>query len=130
MNHVRTLLLWLLLAALPLQGYAAAGAFMAVANAAAPASQQHAAATDPSAVPGHCAMLAQSRHGDAGADASKARCCHGASCCMGAAIAVPCPALALADMRPAGSEAIPYRLRHVTAHIPSGPERPPHSHSA
>ncbi|HJU99259.1 MAG TPA: hypothetical protein VJ752_01775 [Burkholderiaceae bacterium] len=134
MNLVRTLLLWLLLAALPLQGYAAACASTAMGGAMAPARimSQHQAstATAAHAVVEHCAMQAKSRHCHDGADAGQAKCGNCAACCVGAAVALPVPALALAESRPAGSEAIPYRLRHVTAHIPAGPERPPHSATA
>ncbi|MBA5637712.1 hypothetical protein H3H37_11660 [Duganella sp. LX20W] len=139
MNHVRTMLLWLLLAALPLQGYAAVCTSMAMAGTMAPAQtmaqHQPATAAVQHMTVEHCAMLAKSAsdakfkscHGHAGADASQSKCGNCAACCVGAAIALPVPALALAESRPAGSEAIPYRLRHVTAHIPAGPERPPHS---
>lgn len=138
MNHVKTLLLWLLLAALPLQGYAAVSSFMAMQGRSAPApmaAHRHAAASPQLAAGDHCAMHAQTGHAHCGADAAKAKCasCGGggcancASCCVGGAMAVAVPAGTLPDWRPAGSEAIPYRLRHMSAHIPAGPERPPHT---
>lgn len=139
MNHVRTLLLWLLLAALPLQGYAAARAFMPMGGAATPAMvagqtaihatsrHRHAAAVAQPTASDHCAMQVKADHGQCGTESAKLRCGHCASCCVGAAIAVPAPALALAGVWPVGSEAIPYRVMHVTAHIPGGLERPPHT---
>jgi hypothetical protein len=140
MNHLKTLLLWLLLAALPMQGYAAVSSFMAMQGRSAPtptAAHHHAAASPQLAASDHCAMHAQTGHAHCGADRAKAKCgscgscgsggcVNCASCCVGGAMAAPVPACAPPDLRPAGSEAIPYRLRHMSAHIPAGPERPPH----
>ncbi|MBA5687590.1 hypothetical protein [Rugamonas apoptosis] len=136
MNLVKSLLLWLLLAALPLQGYAAASTFMAntMQDEKAPARMaapcHHAAASQQLTPPGHCAMQTQTQthHAHCGAGAHQAKCGNCAACCVGAAIALP--ALALADVWPVGSEAIAYRVRHVTAHIPGGLERPPHTRLA
>jgi hypothetical protein len=144
MDHIKTLLLWLLLAALPLQGYAAASMLPCQGGHGAPAriagqpqrqadgaAHHHAASARQVAASGHCAMPTQHHqdhqdHPDhCGADAGNAKCSSCAACCVGAATAVPVSALA--GIRPAGSEAIPYRVMHVTAHIPGGLERPPHT---
>lgn len=141
MNHVKTLLLCLLLFALPLQGYAAVSSFIAMQGQSAPAAiaaAHHAAASPAQATADHCAMHAQASRAHCGADAAKAcgscgngsGCAHCASCCVGGVMAAPLAAAALADLRPAGSQAIPYRLRHMSAHIPAGPERPPHTRIA
>lgn len=137
MNHLKTLLLWLLLAALPLQGYAAVSMFMCHAGPTMPATitaapHQHAAgkahhraATAAQKSPdGRCAMHAGSGQSPCKTDAGNTKCSSCAACCVGLAITVPVSALA--SVRPLGSEAIPYRVMHVTAHVPGGLERPPH----
>lgn len=138
MNHLKTLLLWLLLAALPLQGYAAVSMFMCHGGQTAPTPltappHQHAAgkahlpgtAAAQGSPDGRCPMHASSGQAPCKTDAGNSKCSSCASCCVGLAITVP--VTALASVRPLGSEAIPYRVMHVTAHIPGGLERPPHS---
>ncbi|MCY0915254.1 hypothetical protein [Massilia antarctica] len=109
MKSFRTLLVWLLLLALPLQGFAAASSALCEA-ARAPVASQVAAGMDE----GHCHKPDR-----------PAKCSNCAFCCVGMAIA---PAFAaLADGRAPASEAIAYAAMHATAHIPGGLERPPHS---
>lgn len=106
MKSFRTLLVWLLLLAIPLQGFAAASSLLC-------------AAVD-APVTSHAATMAE---GHCESPASPAKCSSCAFCCVGAAIA---PAFAVpAGLKPLGSELIPYAAMHVTAHIPGALERPP-----
>ncbi|MES2115326.1 MAG: hypothetical protein V4578_09270, partial [Pseudomonadota bacterium] len=82
------------------------------------------AATAHGSSDGRCAMHAGSDQSPCKTDAGNTKCSSCAACCVGLAITVPVSALA--SVRPLGSEAIPYRVMHVTAHIPGGLERPPH----
>lgn len=119
MKCFRTLLVWLMLLAIPLQGFAAASAALCDA-AKAPAASHVAGGMDG----GHCAEP-ESAAPDSPAPDSPAKCSSCAFCCVGMAIA---PAFAaLASPRPLASEPIDYAAMHVTAHIPGGLERPPHS---
>ncbi|WP_157778427.1 hypothetical protein [Massilia violaceinigra] len=112
MTSLRTLLIWLLLLAIPLQGFAAASSALCEA-ARVPVASQVVASMDE----GHCHQP--------DSPASPAKCSNCAFCCVGMAIA---PAFAaLADARALASERIAYAAVHVTAHIPGGLERPPHS---
>jgi hypothetical protein len=114
MTSLRTLLVWLLLLAIPLQGFAAASSALCAA-ARTPLAGQVAASMDQ----GHCAEP------DNAAPDSAAKCSNCAFCCVGIAIA---PAwAALTGARALASEPIAYAAMHVTAHIPGGLERPPHS---
>ncbi|MDM5177293.1 hypothetical protein PO883_08810 [Massilia sp. DJPM01] len=109
MTSFRTLLVWLLLLAIPLQGFAVASSALCEAARTAVASQVAASMDE-----GHCHQ-----------PDSPAKCSNCAFCCVGMAIA---PAFAaLADARAPASEAIAYAAMHVTEHIPGGLERPPHS---
>ncbi|MDQ1815706.1 hypothetical protein RBA41_20630 [Massilia sp. CCM 9210] len=104
MTSLRTLLVWLLLLAIPLQGFAAASSALCEAARAPVVSMDES----------HCHQ-----------PDSPAKCSNCAFCCVGMAIA---PAFAaLADARALASERIAYAAVHVTAHIPGGLERPPHS---
>ena len=115
MKCFRTLLVWLMLLAIPLQGFAAAS--LALCDAAGAPAASHVAAA--SMHEGHCAEP------DSTAPDSPAKCSSCAFCCVGMAIA---PAFAaLTSPRPLASEPIAYAAMHVTAHIPGGLERPPHS---
>lgn len=114
MKCFRTLLVWLMLLAIPLQGFAAASSALCGA-AAAPAASHVAASMDQ----GHCATP------DQPAPDTPYKCSHCAFCCVGMTIA---PAFAApAAAHPLASEPIAYAAMHVTAHIPGGLERPPHS---
>lgn len=126
---LRTLFVWLLLLALPVQGMAAARMLPCVdgadAQVAAPHAHQHAHAH------AHAAMLRAMGHADA---ASTSACDHAgkqarghggacAACCIGVAPA-PTPHLALA-FGPPDFIAIPFRAGHITSVDPALPERPP-----
>ncbi|NHZ34515.1 hypothetical protein [Massilia rubra] len=114
MKCFRTLLVWLMLLAIPLQGFAAASsALCAAANA--PLASHAVASMDE----GHCDKA------DSAAPDSPAKCSNCAFCCVGMAIAPAFPAPGAAP--PLASELIAYAAMHVTAHIPGGLERPPHS---
>ncbi|NHZ90262.1 hypothetical protein F2P45_14735 [Massilia sp. CCM 8733] len=115
MKCFRTLLMWLMLLAIPLQGFAAASSALCEAATAPLASHAAAASMDE----GHC-----DEPGSATPD-SAAKCSNCAFCCVGMAIAPACPAPGTAP--PLASELIAYAPMHVTAHIPGGLERPPHS---
>lgn len=131
------LLLYLLIAALPLQGYAAGGCCAKADQAPAPhcgmhdmpgmhvvdGAQPHGAhggQPAPQSAAAGCAMHA-AHH--AGGDTAHDHCSSCASCCA-AAFALP-PAL------PTPAGALPQRVAHAPPlappanHIPAGPERPP-----
>lgn len=118
MKLLKTLLVWMLLLALPLQALAAVSV-PAGGTGHAPAAAMH--ASEPGMADStqleaadHCAQPAD--------EGSCSKC---ASCCVGAPLA---PRFgALDELRPVGAQRIPYRTVHVTAHIPGGLERPPHS---
>jgi hypothetical protein len=126
---LRSLVVWLLLLALPYQGLAAARMLPcaqplhpAVAAAHAPAGAgAHGAA---SACPMHAAPAAHAAHLDAGRDHG-----HGggacAACCIGVAPA-PTPILPLA-LGPPDFIAIPFNAGPMTSVDPTLPERPPRS---
>ena len=131
---VRSLLVWLLLLAVPFQGFASAS--MLLCAPAAPAPVVATAAHDHQAMmatPGHdhAAMLRamadahQAHAADTGHDAHDGH--HGngscASCCIGAAMA-PAAQLRLALARP-DFIAIPFHAGHVPSVDPVLPERPP-----
>lgn len=129
MKFFRTWLVWLMLLAIPLQGFAAASSLLC--DAASKPVASHIAAN---MVEGHCdtpddAVPDSATLDDAVPDdaepGSPAKCSNCASCCVGMAIA---PAFAvLLEPRPLASEPIAYAAMHATAHIPGGLERPPHS---
>ena len=119
MKFFRTWLVWLMLLAIPLQGFAAASSFLC--DAASKPVASHIAAN---MVEGHCDTPDDAVADDAD-PGSPAKCSNCASCCVGMAIA---PAFAvLLEPRPLASEPIAYAAMHATAHIPGGLERPPHS---
>jgi hypothetical protein len=120
MKCFRTLLVWLMLLAIPLQGFAAASSSLCEAAGAPVASHVAAASMDE----GHCAEPDSAAPDSAKPD-STAKCSSCAFCCVGMAIAPAFAALAAAH--PLASEPIAYAAMHVTAHIPGGLERPPHS---
>lgn len=124
MKHFKTLLVWLMLLALPLQGYAAAS--MALCKSGMPA-QPPAHVHDAGAAGHHAHAPVQAQaageHCASPSDMSKCSTC--ATCCAGAIMAPAVHQLALA--RPAGSQPIPYVSMHVTSHVPCALERPPHT---
>ncbi|NIA52786.1 hypothetical protein HAV22_03855 [Massilia sp. TW-1] len=114
MNTVlRSLFVWLLLLALPVQGVAAAARMLpSVAAPAAMAAAHHCHDTAPAA---DAAKAADAHHPDKH---------HGAcaDCCIAAA---PVPATVVAPACAPPSVAIPFRAGHVPSVDPALPERPP-----
>lgn len=119
---LRLLVAWLMLLALPLQGWAAAtmlGCGQQHAHAAA-AAAQHA---DHHADHAHPAHAAAHGHADEGAHADGAGSCASCAACM-VGLALPAASLALADPPVAGEP----RLRAPPApvsFVTGGPDRPP-----
>ena len=140
MKHIhRTLLVWLLLLALPFQGLASAAMLPCAAGMPAPAVAMAVAMTPAMAMDGaahdHAAMLkataarAQDGHCDAGPNGGhhggEAKSCAAscAACCVGAAMAPAMPpALALT---PSHFISIPFRAGHVPSVDLALPDRPP-----
>lgn len=124
MKCFRTLLVWLMLLAIPLQGFAAASSALCEA-ATAPLASHAVASMDER----HCAepdsAAQDSAAQESAAPDSPVKCSSCAFCCVGMAIAPAFPAQGAAP--PLASELIAYAAMHVTAHIPGGLERPPHS---
>lgn len=121
MKLFKTLIVWLLLLAIPLQGHAA---MVLIASAGVPASpacaEMHGAAEPVAAAPEHKAHCE--------ASAADHTCSNCSSCAMGAPF-VPAawPPFAY---QPLGSELIAYIAAFVTSRLPDGLERPPHGLSA
>ena len=116
MNTVlRSLFVWLLLLALPVQGVAVA-ARMLPSAAATTAAQ-------------HCHDMAPATDGAKAADAHHPDKHHGAcaDCCIAAA---PVPATVVPPACAPPSVAIPFRAGHVASVDPALPERPPRLLSA
>lgn len=113
---LRSLLLWLVLLAVPFQGYAAAAMPCAPAIAAAAQAATH----------DHAAMLASqhaSPHETDQAAHHGGKCGNAAACCSAAALAPPLPSVAAPP--PHGSAAIPFTAGlPATVHL-AQPERPP-----
>ena len=125
------MLMWLLLLALPLQGYAAATTLncgaghhpmsAAVASVAIPVASgeprhvHHGDTTDPAASAGH-------HHADG---TSKSKCSACATCCVGAAL--PATALVFVDAVP---DRAPTRFFSIgpIGFLTDGPDRPPRTH--
>ncbi len=106
-------LLWILIAALPLQGSIAA-VVSCKAGAPSPMAVQH---MDASAAQDHCKQAADVKA------TSHAKCSHCASCCVGAAAPPMLPALVLPDAFSTFSGNIAEPA--MTAYIPATLERPP-----
>jgi hypothetical protein len=127
MKLIKTLIVWLLLLAIPLQGHAVVSANLRAMSegSASVIDAPLVAAHDPSA----------SRHagaGDAHAHCEKStavhKCNHCASCGVSAFLfPATWPATALT---PHGSERIAYVAAFATTRLPNGLERPPHSPAA
>jgi len=127
---LRSLLVWLLLLALPFQGLASAG--VRACTPADPAPAHHAAAMVMDGQPhDHAAMTAPASSADSGhcADGAHSGNHHGgkpgscSACCIGAAMApATLPSLPLA---PVHFISIPFRAGHVPSVDPALPERPP-----
>lgn len=127
-----TFLLWLLIAALPLQGFSAAVQASCATTAHHAVAQMDAPPPQSNAEHGHDAHNAH--HADAAGDAAEAghstiakhtssSCSACASCCVGAS-APPC--LSLASLAYGSSQpVVSYPAPLVTGFIPAGLERPP-----
>jgi hypothetical protein len=117
MTRLKTLLVWLLLLTLPLQGFASASMVMCDTGPAQAQMQQHHAA------PASAGDAADAEHCEAPSTSAKCSTC--AACSVGAVIvSVFDP---LTGFESVGSQPIPYFATHVTANVPGGLERPPHS---
>lgn len=115
MTRLKTFLVWLLLLTLPWQGFASASMVMCDTGPAQAQMQQHPAAAAGDAVDAeHCE-----------APSTSAKCSTCAACSVGAVIVSAFDPLM--GLESAGSQAIPYFATHVTANVPGGLERPPHS---
>jgi hypothetical protein len=110
MKPLKSFIIWILLLALPMQGFAAAS-MVACSHMAAPAVQ--ALAHDAGE---HCQNDAK---------ASKNDCSVHADCRLAAAIVLTFTCLV--TQHPAGSQQIAYTGVYATSHVPDGLERPPHS---
>jgi hypothetical protein len=127
MKLIKTLIVWLLLLAIPLQGHAAVSANLRMMS---PGS---ASINDAPVMAAHCA--GGSHHADAAVakahcekSAAVHKCSHCASCSVSAFLFLPeYPATALT---PHGSERIAYVAAFITSRLPDGLERPPHSQAA
>ena len=140
-RFIKTLMLWLLLAALPLQGMAAATRMSCApaphAAMAAQAHQAHQAAHAQHATPaaddhadhaGHAAGAGHDRHAAAQDTAPDqhhhaSACSHCAACAFGAAAPPPAPATVHAGAGP--DLPFPAAPRGTAGFIPPGLERPP-----
>ncbi|QJE02746.1 hypothetical protein HH212_24340 [Massilia forsythiae] len=136
---VRSLLVWLLLLALPFQGVAAARMLPCVADGigartamAAPAhatmahdASASARASCHDASGAQSAARGQPHDGAASHDGAKSHpgASHCAACCIGAAMASALPPLPAMPSPPSAS--IPFRAGHVPSVDPALPERPP-----
>ena len=111
----KTILVWLLLLCVPVQGFAAA-AMMSANHARHEMPLPHAASTMEHA---DFCVSADSHHDAAGQCSA---CLDG---CLSAAIAAP--VMAVSSMPVYGSEAIPFRSRLFRSFVSATPERPPQS---
>jgi hypothetical protein len=126
---LRSLVVWLLLLAVPYQGYASATMMLCAAPASAQATAMPAGAHD------HAAMMAAQAHdGHAhGGDAKSAHThnavkCGGSACCAAAA-----PVLAhemVVPMLPSSSSAVSFYSAFLPSVHPDHPERPPQGNLA
>jgi hypothetical protein len=110
MKPIKALIIWILLLALPMQGFAAAS-MLACSHMTAPAVQ--AVAHD------------AGEHCQSSAKASSSDCSVHADCRLAAAIVLTITCLV--TQHPAGSQQIAYTGVYATAYIPDGLERPPHT---
>lgn len=123
---LRSFVVWLMLLALPYQGYASAQMLLCVVPA--QASGHAMTMQMPSGPHDHAAMLAaQARHDD-GAGTHTTMKCSGSACCAAAA---PMLALQVADPAlPLASRVIPFYSDFLPAVDLAHPERPPQGHYA
>jgi hypothetical protein len=128
---LRSLIVWLMLLALPYQGYAAATMMLCVAPATTAGPAQ---AAMPSGPHDHAALMAAQAahadhsHGNDGQSTHSSVKCSGSACCAAGA-----PVLALALNVPAlqpVSVAVPFYSEFLPAVDLAHPERPPQGHYA
>jgi len=128
----RSLVVWLVLLALPYQGYAAAQMMLCAVPA--PASASHAEMVMPSGPHDHAAMMAAMAQAesevkaDDGAASHTSMKCSGSACCAAAA-----PVLTLDVAEPAlpvASRAVAFYSSFLPAVDLANPERPPQGHYA
>ncbi len=126
---LRSLIVWLMLLALPYQGYASATMMLCVAPATATTSGSSTQAAMPSGPHDHAAMMAAQVHKDhAGKSAHSTMKCGGTACCAAAA-----PMLATmgsVPLLPLVSVTIPFYSNFLPAVDLAHPERPPQGHHA
>ena len=109
MKPLKTFIIWILLLALPMQGFAAAS-MVACSHMTVPAVQAPALDDD-----SHCHSVAK---------ASTSDCSFHADCRLAAAIVLTLACVV--TQHPAGSQQIAYASVYATAYFPDGLERPPH----
>jgi hypothetical protein len=120
---LRSFVVWLMLLALPYQGYASAQMLLCVAPAPA-----HAAMVMPSGPHDHAAMMAAQTKQEHGSTHHTTMKCSGSACCAAAA-----PLLVLelaAPALPAASRVIPFYSDFLPAVDLAHPERPPQGNFA
>ena len=118
---LRSLIVWLMLLALPYQGYASATMLLCVAPATSGSSTH---AVMPSGAHDHAAMMAAQTHKDhAGKSAHSAMKCGGTACCAAAAPALA--TMAGLPVLPLVSVTVPFYSDFLPAVDLAHPERPP-----
>ncbi|MRX10281.1 hypothetical protein GJ697_20820 [Pseudoduganella sp. FT25W] len=120
---LRSFVVWLMLLALPYQGYASAQMLLCVAPA-----TTHAAMAMPSGPHDHAAMMAAQTKQEQGSSSHATMKCSGSACCAAAA-----PLLALelaAPALPSVSRVIPFYSDFLPAVDLAHPERPPQGYFA
>lgn len=130
MKALKTIFVWILLFALPLQGFAAAPMSLCATGEAVlemASGAQHAAA--PSARSGDCghhqATPPEASFEDCDSPSDTATCSACAACSVGASISAAFATLPAFNAH--GAESIPYVAAHDTACIYGALERPPHT---
>lgn len=126
MKLLKSILVWLLLLALPIQGFAAVSMSMCDMGEAKVVATVTAVASDAApAMPEGCEHHKVAQAPDDDSDNSMAKCSTCASCSVGAAMVAALPRFPQVNSHSA--ERIPYVAAHDTACIYGALERPPHS---
>jgi hypothetical protein len=132
---LRSLVVWLLLLAVPYQGYASATMMLCAASAQATAVAAPHTMSMPAGAHDHTAMMAAQAHdghahdGDAkSAHTHNAMKCGGSACC--AAVAPVLAHAVTVPMLPSSSAAVSFYSAFLPAVHPDHPERPPQGHHA
>jgi hypothetical protein len=124
---LRSFVVWLMLLALPYQGYAAARMLLCVAPATAQATAMHAAMTMPAGPHDHAAMMAAQAHAEHqhdgnGTSGHANMKCSGSACCAATA---PVLALLIPTQVLPSAAAVPFHSEFLPAVDLAHPERPP-----